>query len=218
MRVIVTAGGTREAIDDVRFLTNVSTGRFGYELASVFHLRGCEVLLLAPEELRDRRWYALPFDPVTFNGVADLREKLHAAVATRRPDALLMAAAVSDYVVANRVDGKIRSDVEELTLRLVRAPKILAGLRDLCGDATCIVGFKLLSGVSEAELRGAAEEQTRRDRLDLTVANDLALLTPTRHPIWISTSVGEWIALDGSKQEVARQVADLVLERARGRA
>lgn len=213
MRVIVTAGGTREAIDDVRFLTNVSTGRFGYEIASAFHLRGCEVVLLAPEEMRDRRWYALPFDPVPFTGVYDLREKLHAAIASRPPEALLMAAAVSDYVVADRAVGKLSSNAEELTLRLVRAPKILAGLRDRCGSATCLVGFKLLSGVPEGELRRAAEEQTRRDRLDLTVANDLGRLTPTRHPMWLSTSGGEWVAIDGTKQEVARRVAEFVLDR-----
>lgn len=212
MRVIVTAGGTREAIDDVRFLTNVSTGRFGYEVASAFHLRGCDVVLLAPGEMRDRRWYALPFDPVPFEGVVDLEARLHAAIAAKRPDALLMAAAVSDYVVAERADGKLSSEPEEMTVRLRKAPKILAGLRDRCGAATYLVGFKLLSGVAETELRRVAEEQTRRDRLDLTVANDLALMTPQRHPMWLSTSSGEWTALDGPKSEVARRVADYVLE------
>ncbi len=212
MRVIVTAGGTREAIDDVRFLTNVSTGRFGYELASAFHLRGCDVVLLAPEEMRDRRWYALPFDPVPYVGVHDLAERLHAAIAARRPDAILMAAAVSDYVVADRAPGKLSSEAEELTLRLVRAPKILAGLRERCGEATFLAGFKLLSGVPEEELRRVAEAQTRRDRLDITVANDLARLTPTRHPMWISTLAGEWIASDGAKQEVARRLADYVID------
>lgn len=217
MRVIVTAGGTREPIDDVRFVTNVSTGRFGYEVASSFHALGCDVVLLGPEDMKDRRWYALPFDPVPFGGVLDLRERLHAAIDRGRPDALLMAAAVSDWVVASRVAGKLSSEAEELEVKLARAPKVLAGLRDRCGEATFLAGFKLLSGATEEELRRAAEAQTRRDRLDLTVANDLARLTPSRHPMWLSTPEGEWVALDGTKAEVATRLAEWVLARMRGR-
>lgn len=217
MRVIVTAGGTREPVDDVRFLTNVSTGRFGYEVARAFHGRGCEVVLLGPEDMADRRWYELPFPPLPFGGVLDLRAKLHAAIDAGRPDALLMAAAVSDYTVASPAPGKLSSDAEQMVLRLTRAPKILAGLRAKCGEATFLVGFKLLSRATEEALRLAAEAQTQKCRLDLTVANDLARLTPTRHPMWLSTPAREWLPLDGTKQEVAERVAEQVLERMRRR-
>ncbi|MBI3268151.1 MAG: phosphopantothenoylcysteine decarboxylase [Planctomycetes bacterium] len=220
MRVIVTTGATREPLDDVRYLTNVSTGRFGYEAARAFHARGCDVRLLGPPDLEERRWYALPFRAVPYTTVVDLQSKLHTAIAERRPDALLMAAAVSDYAPRAAVSGKLSSADEELRLSLARTPKLLASLRERCGPETFLVGFKLLSGVPEEELRRVAQEQNAKYRLDLTVANDLALLTPSRHPMFLATPAGEWLRLDGTKAEVAERIAAWVLEavaRARAR-
>ena len=145
---IVTAGGTREPIDDVRFVTNLSKGRFGAAIARALADRGVEVVLLASAELASHPEWIDPRVPVVpFGSTSELDAAIDAEIARGTPDLLFMAAAVSDYAPV-RVEGKIRSDADELVIRMRRLPKILATLRDRCGRSTFLVGFKLLSGVS----------------------------------------------------------------------
>lgn len=104
-----------------------------------------------------------------FRSAADLRRELLAIPTARL---VLHAAAVADYSSVKH-DGKISSDQEELTIHLKRNPKILAELRDHFGKDTTIVGFKLLSGVSEADLISAAVKQMADNQTDYCIANDL---------------------------------------------
>ncbi|MFT4624445.1 MAG: phosphopantothenoylcysteine decarboxylase/phosphopantothenate--cysteine ligase, partial [Myxococcota bacterium] len=94
---VITAGGTSEPIDDVRVVTNLSTGRFGAQLANALAEAGVRVTLLASHALASHpEWVHPEVDLVPFGAFTDLRRALHAAC-DDRPDLVLMAAAVSDY-------------------------------------------------------------------------------------------------------------------------
>lgn len=212
MQAIVTAGGTSEPIDDVRVLTNLSTGRFGAAIANALVARGVEVVLCAGRALASHpEWVDPAVRVVPFGSFADLDAVLGRELAVP-PDLLFMAAAVSDYSPV-RSEGKISSDQEDLTLVLRRNPKLLSTLRPRCGVGTFLVGFKLLSGVDPAELQRVAAAQVRREHLNLCVANDLQELGGREHPIWLVTPEGGALRRTGDKPEVARALVDFVLRR-----
>ncbi|MBL4845526.1 MAG: hypothetical protein JKY65_08375, partial [Planctomycetes bacterium] len=178
---LVTAGGTAEPIDDVRVLTNRSTGRFGAAIANALAAAGVEVTLLGSEGLFARKIpLAGSIRQVRFESSDQLARALDSAL-EQKPDLVFMAAAVSDYA-PEVTDGKISSSAEERTLLLRRTPKLLDRLRDAC-PRSYLVGFKLLSGVPREELQSVARGQIERARLDLCVANDLQELGGPTHPV-----------------------------------
>lgn len=203
--VVVTAGGTIENIDDVRYIGNFSGGRLGHALASAYGELGHKVLLLAPNSVPQRFGQIENTEHRTFTSAANLQEQMHAIPAARL---VLHAAAVSDYT-PERVEGKISSNEEELVIRCHRTPKIIQGLREHFGDETNIVGFKLLSGVAETELIDAATKQMVTCHTDACIANDLQDLNDSRK-LHIVESSGEYTTINGSVQEVARQIAELL--------
>jgi ADP-ribose pyrophosphatase YjhB (NUDIX family) len=217
-RVLITAGGTREAIDDVRFVSNFSRGRFGATIASALARRGFDVTLLAGVELmRQPEWVDPRVERIGFAGFADLSAAIDAYLDERgAPEMIWMAAAVSDYSPVP-TEGKIRSTQDELVVRMRRNPKLLGTLRERCGSATFIVGFKLLSDVEEAELVDVALAQIEKCRLNLCVANDLARLRGAEHPVQVVTPEGGAWPISGSKPEVAERIVDVALTRHRTR-
>jgi phosphopantothenoylcysteine synthetase/decarboxylase len=218
MRVLITAGGTSERVDDVRVLTNVSRGLYGCALARACHAAGAEVTLLAGAAVADRAARLAPAAQILpFGGVADLDRALHAVLAGPPVDALFMAAAVSDYI-PEPISGKVPSDAETWTITLRRAPKLLPTLRDRCGPRTVVVGFKLLSGVDADTLAAVGVAQARRDRLDLTVANDLRDLGDDAHPVTLCWPSGQTRVVTGPRDATAAEVTAAVLERVRARA
>ncbi len=217
MRAVVTAGGTSEPLDDVRVLTNLSTGRFGAAIAGALARRGWEVTLLASRALCGHpEWIDARVRVVPFSRFADLSARLDEALQVP-PDALFMAAAVSDYR-PEPAQGKIRSTSDTLTLTLTRNPKLLSTLRARCGDRATLVGFKLLSGVSAEALCEVARRQIADNGLDLCLANDLAELGRGRHPAWLVDRDGGALRLQGSKAEVAEHLVDAVHQRRSERA
>lgn len=200
MNVLITAGNTHAPIDRVRVLTNVFTGRTGAALARAAVSRGHRVTILTshPESLTDTadgRLTVVPYK--TFD---DLAAPLERAVTTHRFDAVLHAAAVSDYLCAGVYapdtssfdasaghwesmegpprmtevrSGKIKSDEPELWLRLVRAPKLVDRFRSPWGFAGVLVKFKLEVGRTDAELVEVAERSRVQSAADLMVANTL---------------------------------------------
>jgi len=165
-RVLVTAGGTREYIDPVRFIGNPSSGKMGYALAEAARDRGAEVTLISAPT-------ALP-KPVGVKLVAvETAQEMRDAVLDALPetDLLLMAAAVADYRPAHRVGRKIKKgEAEELTLRLVRNPDILAEVAARRGPKPAVVvGF----AAETEDLVANAKAKLVEKRLDLIVANDV---------------------------------------------
>ncbi len=213
MRALITAGGTSEPIDDVRVVTNLSTGRFGAAIANALSRRGVEVTilagpaLLAREHLLDAEVRCVPFGPD--GSFADLDRALTEHT-EHPPDLLFMAAAVSDYSPV-RAAGKIRSTEDRLVVEMTKNPKLLKTLRERCGPDCWLVGFKLLSGVSTDELVEVARGQIAGSRLDMTVANDAATFAPGRHPIVVVGADGRVSEHAGSKEQMAEVVADAAL-------
>lgn len=200
--VVITSGGTQERIDDVRYIGNFSGGRLGRAMAESYAQLGHQVLLLAPNSVAERFGIPDGVEHRSFSSAQSLEEAIHEI-----PEAklVLQAAAVSDYT-PERCEGKISSDQEELVIRLKRNPKILKGLRQHFGEQTQIVGFKLLSSVSENELIDVAQTQISNCQTDACIANDLQDIKETRK-IHIVKPDGSYQTISGDTEEVAFQIS-----------
>jgi phosphopantothenoylcysteine decarboxylase/phosphopantothenate--cysteine ligase len=170
MRIIVTAGATREPIDAVRFLSNVSTGATGAALAEVLAGRGHAVTLLRGEGTVAPR---AAVDAESFSSAGDLGARLRRRLVGGAYDAVIMAAAVADYRPEAAFRGKAPSSEEILTLRLVRNPKLLPSLKSLSPRPLVVVGFKLTVGADEASRRAAVAGLFSSGGVDAVVHNDL---------------------------------------------
>ncbi len=177
-RVVVSAGGTREALDPVRFLGNRSSGRQGYALATAAVARGAEVQLVSAN-------VDLP-DPagVTVIRVGSAVEMERAVMsAAARADVVAMAAAVADFRPAAVAPDKIKKDASQDgtpdPIALVRNPDILAGLVAARADGllplSCVlVGFAAETGDGDAEALAHARRKLDRKGADLLVLNDVS--------------------------------------------
>jgi phosphopantothenoylcysteine decarboxylase / phosphopantothenate---cysteine ligase len=167
LKVLVTAGGTREPIDSVRFLGNRSSGRMGLALSAAARARGADVTLVAAN-------VALPVPPgVRWRAVGTAAE-LQQACAEEFPacDVLLMAAAVADFAPVAPANGKIKkSDRDRLELRLEATPDVLAGLSAERRAGQTLVGFAAEHGDHAIEY---ARGKLQVKGLDAVVVNDIS--------------------------------------------
>ncbi len=186
MKILITAGASREPIDSVRFLSNISTGATGAALADVLASLGHSVTFL------HGIGSALPQHPLpseTFSSAEDLRGRLLRRLAEEPYNAVIMAAAIADYRAAMPLEGKFPSNPETLTLSLVRNPKILAHLKSLSPTPLCVVGFKLTAGADEDDRLRAVHEQFGTGAVDIVVHNDLdEIRHEPVHPFWVYAS------------------------------
>ena len=165
MKVLVTAGPTREPLDPVRFLTNRSSGKMGYTLAGAFLHEGHSVLLISGPTALDVP-EGVDFIPV------ETAAEMHAAVERYigKMDAAVFAAAVADYTPAQIAPQKIKKSGPTLTLELVRTADILGSAREEFGFTGILVGF-----AAETEnLEANAREKLIRKHCDLIIANDVS--------------------------------------------
>jgi phosphopantothenoylcysteine decarboxylase/phosphopantothenate--cysteine ligase len=169
--VVVSAGGTREYLDPVRFLGNRSSGRQGYALARTAASRGAEVTLVAAN-------VSLP-DPAGVKVVrVETTEQLQAEVvaACRFADAVVMAAAPADFRPESLAESKIKKtdDGSVPELRLVQTPDILAGLaHDRPNPGIVVVGFAAETGDGAGTVMDHARAKLARKGCDLLVVNDV---------------------------------------------
>jgi phosphopantothenoylcysteine decarboxylase / phosphopantothenate---cysteine ligase len=200
-KIVITAGGTRESLDPVRFLGNRSTGKMGYALAEAARDRGASVTLIAGAT-------SLPA-PASINVIpVESAADMLAAVkmVAEDADALIMAAAVADYAPATRALEKIKKEETDLLLRLGRTEDILMAVSDI----PIRVGF---AAESENILEYAQRKLVAK-HLDLIVANDIS-----RSDSGFGTDDNQCTILDPSGAEEAlpllpkREVADRILDR-----
>jgi phosphopantothenoylcysteine decarboxylase/phosphopantothenate--cysteine ligase len=159
-RILVTAGGTQEAIDPVRVVTNRSSGKMGYALAEAARDRGAEVVLVTgPTALAD------PYGGMVRKVIS--AQQMCQAVLKEVPkvQALIMAAAVADFAPVNAEAQKIKKGTEAFTLQLARTIDILTEVK----GPILKVGF---AAETEAVMENA-QEKLHRKSLDLVVANDV---------------------------------------------
>ncbi|HXG35510.1 MAG TPA: bifunctional phosphopantothenoylcysteine decarboxylase/phosphopantothenate--cysteine ligase CoaBC [Dehalococcoidia bacterium] len=202
-RIVVTAGGTQEPIDPVRYLGNYSSGRMGYALAEAARDRGAEVALVsAPSHLEPP--YGVKLVPV--RRALEMRDSVLSEC--RGADILIMAAAVADYQ-PDRREQKIKREAAPLLLELTPTPDILAELKSQEGLVK--VGF----AAESRDLLENARSKLLAKGLDLIVANDI-----TKEGSGFGTETNEVVLLDKdggqvqlpllSKYEVAQHILDKI--------
>jgi phosphopantothenoylcysteine decarboxylase/phosphopantothenate--cysteine ligase len=172
-KVLVTAGGTREAIDDVRFLTNASTGKTGESLASGLSQLGFEVTLLLAEsaQVTPKDFYQIK----RFDSVDSLSQLMQEELKNNFYSAVIHCAAVGDYSV-KKFDGKMSSE-QSISLKLEKTPKIINYLRSWSQNSSVtLIGFKLTSGLSSNEVELEVKKLFKNADLDYVVQNDVGSL------------------------------------------
>lgn len=161
--VIVSAGGTQEAIDPVRYITNRSSGKMGYAVALKAAQAGAKTILVsAPTDL------AVPIgvERIIVRSATEMKEAIDSHYDSA--DAVIMAAAVADYRVAEVADNKIKKQ-ETMTLELVKNPDILASLGDRKQHQK-LIGF----AAETQDVISYGKEKVRKKNLDMLVANDVS--------------------------------------------
>ena len=205
VRIVVTAGGTREPIDPVRFISNYSSGKMGFALAAAAADRGAKVTLVTTGNHPEHRGIDVRRVDTAEEMLAELRSQLRGA------DALFMAAAVGDFRPAKTTDRKIRrEDTPNLTLELEPIPDLVA---TLAGDPDLAKVFRLGFAAEDSALDARAVEKMKRKGLHAIVANDIS-----RHDIGFGSEYNAGVLLfaDGSRHELEkatkREMADRILD------
>jgi phosphopantothenoylcysteine decarboxylase/phosphopantothenate--cysteine ligase len=207
LRVLVTAGGTREPIDSVRFVGNSSSGRMGCALAGAARGRGAEVVLVAANVALD------PPPGVTVRSVSTAAE-LQDACEREFPacDVLLMAAAVADFRPVAPVGGKIKKGGRDrLTIELEPTADVLRGLASRRASGQTLVAFAAEHGSAAVE---SAREKLSSKGVDAVVVNDISRpdigFESTDNEVTILTCTGEQEVPRASKESVAAAILDAV--------
>ena len=212
-RVVVSAGGTREHLDPVRFLGNRSSGRQGYALARAAAARGGEVVLVSAASLPAPAGVTV----CRVQSAQELGEAVLAEAVTAH--AVVMAAAVADYRPAERLATK-RKKTETLTLELVRTPDVLAELVRRRPVGQVVVGFAAETGDADGSVLEHGRAKLARKGCDLLVVNEVG---EAGHPTGFEgdQNAATVLAADGtsydvplgSKDALAAVVWDLVVAR-----
>ena len=210
-RVVVTAGGTREPLDPVRFLGNRSSGRQGVAIAAAAQARGAEVVLIAAHlEVEPPEGVEL----IEVQTALELQEAV--TEAARAADIVVMTAAVADYRPAETRDAKIKKadQGDTLTLELVANPDILAGLAANRRDGQVVVGF-----AAETEPDPQALIELGRTKLEHK-GSDFLVLNQVGWSQGFATESNEVVVLrrggdivmeaSGSKLSVADRILDVI--------
>lgn len=226
MKIVITAGGTSEPIDDVRKITNTSTGSLGLaigrafldeyrnQIDKIYYLHG-EKAAYPEDEL---------VEPMVIGGTMDLKDKLAQVLTSDNVDAVIHAMAVSDYMVDevttvdnikngtnfNAVSGnKISSSIDNLAIVLKRTPKVIGTIKELSPESK-LVGFKLLSGVAHDELMNVARNLMEKNNCDYVMANDLSEIGGGKHRGYLLHRDGNVDQME-TKDEIAAVIAKRII-------
>lgn len=210
-RILITAGGTHEAIDPVRFIGNHSSGRQGIALARCAQARGAQVTLVSANIDTALLPDGITIVPVT--SAADMEEAVTSRLA--QADAVIMAAAVADYRPIAPAQMKLKkseeTDVPQILLE--RTPDILAGITGSDHRPACVVGFAAETGTPEQVL-AFGQEKARRKGADLLVVNPVGEgrgFGDVPNDVHFLSRDGEVIGTAaGSKDDVACAICDRV--------
>ena len=232
MKIIVTAGGTIEPIDDVRNISNYSTGRMGLTIASFLIEQGVDVLFVATENIQR----LLPDDQPNLKkyqitDVQSVLQTLEHLLTSEKIDAVIHSMAVSDYTVYGVCAGeqietlfaapevnygqfinqfvpmqnqKLTSSHEDLYLRLIQTPKIIQYIKKWQPE-TILIGFKLLVDADLQQFKEATEKQQHLASSDFVVANDLQNISDDVHQTMIFDN-GEIIETANTRSELSEKL------------
>ena len=212
-RLLISAGGTQEPIDPVRFLGNHSSGKQGIAIAVEASKRGALVSLIAAnvnESIPDLHEVIRVSTAAELSGAIDQR--------LGQTDAVIMAAAVADFRVESAANKKLkRSELgDEITLKLVANPDILAGLVTRIQAErlpVASVGFAAETATSTNDLQKLAERKLEAKGCDILVANNVsggAVFGADHNSVIVLTKTGSVTARDGSKTAIANHILDVL--------
>ena len=197
MRILITAGGTREYIDPVRFISNASSGRMGYALALAAQKAGHKVTLVSASDLQ-------PPVGVEFVGVDSAAEMFEAVRRFfAKCDCLIMAAAVSDYTPVRAAKTKIKKTAKPLTIKLKPTADILKWAGRHKKKNQIVVGFAL----EDKALRTCAEKKLKEKNLDMIIANTPEAIGAEKTTVQIKTADRGWTIIErASKAAAAKKI------------
>ena len=202
MRLLITAGGTREYIDPVRFISNASSGKMGYALVRAALRASHKVTLITTVNRqaglvnraasRERRATVIRVQTAaeTFDAV-----RKHFP----RCDCLIMAAAVADYTPAKPAKTKIKKAAKSLTIKLKPTADILKWAGEHKTKAQILVGFAL----EDKELRRRAEEKMQQKNLDMIIANTPAAIAADKAIFHLKVGDCRWVKLGPTTKAAA---------------
>jgi phosphopantothenoylcysteine synthetase/decarboxylase len=201
MRILITAGGTREHIDPVRFIANASSGKMGYALARAAFKAGHKVTLISASDLQ-------PPVGIDFVGVESADDMFRAVKKNfPRCDCLIMAAAVADYSPARPAKTKIERTGKSLTIKLKPTYDILkwAGRHKKKGQI--VIGFAL----EDKNIRVRAEKKLKEKNLDMIIANAPDSIGSDKSTVHIKTPDSKWLKFSNAdKTMIAEKIIDLL--------
>ena len=203
-KVIITAGACYEMIDDVRAITNLSSGKMGLALAFAYYLRGFDVTLISSAQNLPKSMENLEF--LSFKSSADLLEILKNKKLAK-DDLLVMAAAISDYIPAKKAKGKIKKSGANLNLELKENIDILSSLKELkCKK----IGFKM--EMDEQSALSSAKNMLENKALDAVCLNVLKAQNyfgSEQNEVLFITKNSQKMLKMASKHEIAAQIVGL---------
>ena len=203
-KVIITAGACYEMIDDVRAITNLSSGKMGLALAFAYYLRGFDVTLISSAQNLPKSMENLEF--FSFKSSADLLEILKNKKLAK-DDLLVMAAAISDYIPSQKAKGKIKKSGANLNLELKENIDILSSLKELkCKK----IGFKM--EMDEQSALSSAKNMLENKALDAVCLNVLKAQNyfgSEQNEVLFITKNSQKMLKMASKYEIAAQIARL---------
>lgn len=182
-KILVTAGGTQEYIDDVRVMTNISTGKLGAKIADELTKAGAQVYYVCGKNsVIPDRWVDLePYRDnmpivIPVKTARDALEAMKKTIVKEKIDAVVHSMAVSDFTFKRDKPIKCKSNdpeglIEYLRQTITMNPKIISHIKEWRPE-TVLVGFKFEVGISEEELIALAEASIQKNGCDLVIAND----------------------------------------------
>ena len=198
MHFLITAGGTREYIDPVRFISNASSGKMGYALAKAAVKAGHKVTLISTvtnmQKPAGTKVIHVETSGEMFEAVKKNFDKC---------DCLIMAAAVSDYKPVKTSRQKFKKDSGELVIKLKPTTDILKWAGSKKNKGQLVVGFALETG----NVQKYAEGKLIEKKMDMVVANKPAAIGAEESTVWIKTKDSKWGKVENtSKAVIARKI------------
>lgn len=205
MHIIVTAGGTREYIDPVRFISNASSGKMGYALARAALKAGHKVTLITTPTAQSSPGGAKIVNVETARQMFEAVKKIWS-----RCDCLIMAAAVADYTPVRPAKTKIRKTAKSLTIKLKPTIDILKWAGKHKKKNQILVGFAL----EDKAIRERAKKKLKNKNLDIIVANTPAAIGSPKSTVQIKIPERKWLKFpQATKIAVAGRLIKLIEKR-----
>ncbi len=229
-KIIITAGGTSEKIDNVRKITNSSSGKLGMLIANQLLDENDDLKIYYVCSKNSLRPLNDKVEIIEIDGTMDLKSKIENILLSEHIDYFIHLMAVSDYMtdyvttiekikesinknsdvdevfknVETMVGNKISSYEDNLVIVLKPTPKIISIIKNI-SPSTYLIGFKLLDGVSKEELINVAKKLRNKNKCDLVVANDLSTIRNGEHIAYIIDTNNEIEEAHG-KDDIAQRL------------